>query len=316
MPRGRVRTVAGVRMSVLILPVYRWERARQLWQRAEELGCHAGYTYDHLSWRQFRDSTWFGALPTLTAAATVTRRLRLGTLVTSPNFRHPVTLAKDLMSLDDISAGRVSVGIGAGTAGFDATVLGQQAWSATERADRFGEFVGLLDELLSEPATSYDGQFYAAHEARMVPGCVQRPRLPFLIAAAGRRGLALTARYGQGWVTTGSLSAPRGDENTASDEGAIAGVADQQRRLAAACQAVGRDPTQLHQVLLTGFLPGDPVTSFDAALERAARFAELGIDEMVVHWPVPGSQFEMDQGLFERILTELPRHLPAHAELT
>ncbi len=301
-------------MSVLILPIHRWERARQLWQRAEELGCHAGYTYDHLSWRQFRDSTWFGAVPTLTAAATVTRRLRLGTLVTSPNFRHPVTLAKDLMSLDDISAGRISVGIGAGTAGFDATVLGQQAWSATERADRLGEFVPLLDELLREPATTRDGRFYSAHEARMVPGCVQRPRLPFLIAATGRRGLALTARYGQGWVSTGSLAASQDDADVASDERAVAGVADQQRRLVAACRAVDRDPAELHQVLLTGFLPGDPVTSFDAAVERAARFAALGIDEIVVHWPVPDSPFEMDQTLFERILTELPRHLPARPE--
>src|SRR5580704_1217263 len=103
-----------MRLSTVILPVYPWARGQEVWRRAEALGFHAAYTYDHLSWRSFRDRTWFGALPTLTAAALVTERLRLGTLVTSPNFRHPVTLAKELMTLDDISEGRLTVGIGAG----------------------------------------------------------------------------------------------------------------------------------------------------------------------------------------------------------
>lgn len=102
-----------MRLSTVILPVYRWSEGREVWRRAEELGFDSAYTYDHLSWRAFRDRPWFGAVPTLTAAAAVTERLRLGTLVTSPNFRHPVTLAKDLISLDDISDGRITLGIGA-----------------------------------------------------------------------------------------------------------------------------------------------------------------------------------------------------------
>ncbi len=168
----------SLRLSTVILPVDRWhEGGRAKRQRAEELGFHAAYTYDHLSWRSFRDGPWFGALPTLTAAATATDRLRLGTLVTSPNFRHPVTLAKELISLDDISGGRVTLGIGAGGNGFDATALGQEAWTPKERADRFGEFVPLLDRLLTEGAVSQKGDFYTAEEVPQPPGCVQR-RLP------------------------------------------------------------------------------------------------------------------------------------------
>ncbi|MDQ0960444.1 alkanesulfonate monooxygenase SsuD/methylene tetrahydromethanopterin reductase-like flavin-dependent oxidoreductase (luciferase family) [Streptomyces sp. B4I13] len=72
----------NLRLSTVILPVDRWhEGGRAKGRRAEELGFHAAYTYDHLSWRSFRDGPWFGALPTLTAPAT--DRLRLGTLVTS-----------------------------------------------------------------------------------------------------------------------------------------------------------------------------------------------------------------------------------------
>ena len=94
----------SLRLSTVILPYRRWhEGGRSTWQRAEQLGFHTAFTYDHLSWRTFRDGPWFGAVPTLTAAAAVTDRLRLGTLVTSPNFRHPVTLAKELISLDDVS---------------------------------------------------------------------------------------------------------------------------------------------------------------------------------------------------------------------
>nr|WP_030996129.1 LLM class flavin-dependent oxidoreductase [Streptomyces sp. NRRL F-5630] len=81
-----------MRLSTVILPVNRWsEGGRAQWTRAEDLGFHTAYTYDHLSWRTFRDGPWFAALPTLTAAATATTRLRLGTLVTSVKARSPIT---------------------------------------------------------------------------------------------------------------------------------------------------------------------------------------------------------------------------------
>jgi alkanesulfonate monooxygenase SsuD/methylene tetrahydromethanopterin reductase-like flavin-dependent oxidoreductase (luciferase family) len=73
-----------MRLSTAISPIYRWAaEGREVWRRAVDLGFHAAYTYDHLSWRTLRDKTWFGAVPTLTAAASVTERIRLGTLVTS-----------------------------------------------------------------------------------------------------------------------------------------------------------------------------------------------------------------------------------------
>ncbi|MFE3471106.1 LLM class flavin-dependent oxidoreductase [Streptomyces sp. B27] len=72
-----------MRLSTVILPIHRPAEGRKIWRRAEDLGFHAAYTYDHLSWRSFRDGPWFGAIPTLTAAATVTQRVRMGTLVTS-----------------------------------------------------------------------------------------------------------------------------------------------------------------------------------------------------------------------------------------
>lgn len=284
-----------MRVSTVILPVYRRAEAAARWRTADELGFHAAYTYDHLSWREFRDLPWYATVPTLAAAAAVTERVRLGTLVSTPNFREPVTFAKELMTLDELSEGRITVGLGAGTTGFDATVLGSGAWSSRERADRLRDFVTLLDRLLTEPAVTHDQGHYRAHEARTVPGCVQQPRLPFAIAAGGPRGLALAARFGQAWVTTGDPSA--GD----SVHQARAAVRAQVARLEDACAAEGRDAASVERILLTGFTPDRPLESVDAFLDVAHGYREAGITEIVVHWPIPDSQFAADVSVFERI---------------
>ncbi|CAL9464638.1 LLM class flavin-dependent oxidoreductase [Streptomyces sp. enrichment culture] len=292
-----------LRLSTVILPVRRWhEGGRDQWTRAEELGFHAAYTYDHLSWRSFREGPWFGAVPTLTAAAAATGRMRLGTLVTSPNFRHPVTLAKELISLDDISGGRITLGIGAGGNGFDATALGQEPWTPRERADRFAEFVPLLDRLLTEGAVTHEGTHYSADEARNVPGCVQQPRLPFAVAATGPRGMRLAARHGQAWVTTGD---PKLFESGTPEQSREA-LHGQVEKLGKACADAGRDVGELDKILLTGFTPeaNGVLDSVDAFVDFAGRHAELGFDEIVVHAPIPDSVFAADETVFERIATE------------
>ncbi len=289
-----------MRLSTLILPIYRWTEGEGIWRRADDLGFHAAYTYDHLSWRSFRDRPWFGAMPTLAAAAVATRRLRIGTLVTSPNFRHPVTLGKELMSLDDLSGGRLTVGIGAGGTGFDAAVLGEHPWSPSERADRFEEFVRLLDELLTRPSTNERGRHYSAVEARMIPGCAQQPRPPFYVAATGARGLRLAAEFGAGWVTYGDPRDPSG----APAARAPGVVEDQIERLAVACAEEGRDVDSIDKVLLHGSTTGKPLDSVDGFVDWAGCYSALGIDEIVVHWPVPGSVFAADVDVFERIATD------------
>ena len=95
-----------MRLGVIVLPEQRWSDAQHRWRKLDEWGFDSAWAYDHLSWRSLADGPWFATVPTLTAAATVTSRIRLGTFVASPNFRHPVPFAKELMSLDDISDGR------------------------------------------------------------------------------------------------------------------------------------------------------------------------------------------------------------------
>ena len=287
-----------MRIGVLILPEFPWSTARNLWRHAEELGFDHAWTYDHLAWRSLRDSPWFAAIPTLTAAATATERIRLGTLVASPNYRHPVPFAKELITLDDVSAGRLTLGIGAGSTGWDATVLGQAELSRHERANQFAEFVDLLDRLLREPATSFKGRFYSAHEARSYPGCTQRPRIPFAIAATGPRGMRLAARYGESWVTTGDRTTER---PLRAREGAKV-VREQMAQLDEICAKLGRDPASLRRLVVTGPNLDGGLGSVEAFRDTTGRYADVGVTDLVVHWPRRDGPYAGDLSTFEQII--------------
>jgi alkanesulfonate monooxygenase SsuD/methylene tetrahydromethanopterin reductase-like flavin-dependent oxidoreductase (luciferase family) len=288
-----------MRFGVVILPEHRWPVARRLWQRAEELGFAHAWTYDHLAWRSLRDGPWFGALPTLTAAALATTRIRLGTLVASPNFRHPVPLAKEVMTLDDLSNGRFTLGIGAGGPGWDASILGQAPLSPAERAERFEEFVVLSDLLLREHRVSFAGRVFRAEEARGYPGCVQQPRVPFAVAATGPRGVRLAARFGQAWVTTGD---PRRPEMLDAPAGAAV-VGAQLALLTEACEAAGRDPKDIDRMVLTGPTLDPGLSSAESFRDTVGRYEELGITDLVVHWPRPSPPYEGEVARFEAIFT-------------
>lgn len=290
-----------MRVGVVILPEHRWRDAAALWQRAEQLGFEHAWTYDHLSWRDLRDSAWFGAIPTLTAAAMVTDRIRLGPLVASPNFRHPVPLAKELVTLDDISNGRLVVGLGAGGTGWDASVLGGAPWSPVERSERFAEFVTLLDTLLCDGDTTHTGRYYSAVDARTIPGCVQQPRVPFAIAATGPRGLLVAARHAEIWVTNGH----RSYEDQLDPARGAEVVRRQIELLAQACAAVGRNPDELRRLVLTGLHLQPGLDSAEAFRDTLGRYADAGATDLVVHWPRPTEPYRGDVATFERVMSEV-----------
>ncbi|MGP8059012.1 MAG: LLM class flavin-dependent oxidoreductase [Acidimicrobiales bacterium] len=269
----------GIDVGLLVLPSDRWSEARRQWQWAEDAGFKTAYTYDHLRWGGMPAGPWHAAYPVLAAAAGVTERIRLGTLVTSPNFRHPVTLAREVVTLDDLSEGRFDLGIGAGSQGPDASVLGHAPWSTAERAERFAEFVELLDGLLTGTTTTVTGRYYGVREAPTNPGCTQAPRVPFTVAGAGDRSLAVAARFGERWVTTGPVGT--GPRDAAS---VLAAARAQSERLTAACRALGRDPAGIGRVLLLA----DPALqpgSLGEFEDLAGPLGALGFNEVVLHHP-------------------------------
>jgi alkanesulfonate monooxygenase SsuD/methylene tetrahydromethanopterin reductase-like flavin-dependent oxidoreductase (luciferase family) len=286
-----------MQIGCVILPDLRWRDAAPVWQRVEALGFDHAWTYDHLAWRALRDGPWFGAMGTLTAAALATERIRIGPLVASPNFRHPVSFAKELVTLDDVSDGRLILGIGAGGTGWDATMLGQDPWSPQERGARFVEFVDLTDRLLRVGATSWEGQYYTAREARTWPGCVQRPRMPFAVAAIGPTGMRVAARHGAIWVTTGDR---RAEEQMPARDGAAL-VAAQMARLDAACADVGRDPGTLRRMVLTGGELDAGLSSVEQFHDTVGHYAAVGVTDLVVPWPRAAEPYVGDVATFERI---------------
>jgi alkanesulfonate monooxygenase SsuD/methylene tetrahydromethanopterin reductase-like flavin-dependent oxidoreductase (luciferase family) len=290
-----------VRVGVLLIPADPWPETVARVQRVEALGYDHVWTYDHLSWRRYRDHEWHATIPWLTGVAAATSRVRLGTMVASPNFRHPVTLAKDVMTLDHVSDGRVELGLGAGGIGFDATVLGGEVLSPRARADRLVEFVTVIDRLLRDPVTSHRGEYYTVDEARMIPGCVQRPRVPLALAAAGPRTLALTARHGDAWITLGERT--HGD---ATPAGALAAVRAQRDQLRDACDAIGRDPSEIRSIYMIDNTIERPLASVAAFEDFAARYAALGFTDLVFHHPRPDDPVWDDpEEIVERIALDV-----------
>ena len=288
-----------MRFGIVILPELRWSEARHRWRRAEEIGFDHAWTYDHLGWRDLVEGPWFDAVPTLTAAALETSTIRLGTLVASANFRHPVAFARSATALDDVSDGRLLLGLGAGGLGFDATVLGEDELPPKARVARFREFVELLDAVLVNETTTWRGAFFAAVDARSTPGSVQRPRIPFVVAANAPRSIALAAEYGQGWITTG---APADDLETW-----WVSVADRAAQLDAALAERGRAPDSIERHLLLDAAPVFSLSSIDAFTEAVERAAALGFTDVITHWPRPDSWYAGD----ERLLDELPAVMAA-----
>jgi alkanesulfonate monooxygenase SsuD/methylene tetrahydromethanopterin reductase-like flavin-dependent oxidoreductase (luciferase family) len=268
-----------INVGVALLPEVNPAEDRR-WSRVEEYGFASGWSLDHLAWRSFADSTWYATVPALVAAALATSRLSLGTFVASPNFRHPVPFAKELITLDVMSGGRLLVGIGAGGPGFDAAVLGQPALSGRERADRFHEFVTLLDQLLRQPSTTWSGRWFSADEARMIPGPVQRPRPPLVIAGNGPRGIRLALATGDGWATNGVAEPPGAGEG---GEEWWVGVAQAVRRLEDASGPEGM-PDGFRRVLDMAFGMGAP-RSLEQMLDQLGRAAALGFTDAVIAWP-------------------------------
>jgi alkanesulfonate monooxygenase SsuD/methylene tetrahydromethanopterin reductase-like flavin-dependent oxidoreductase (luciferase family) len=288
-----------VRFGLVILADQRWQESVRRWRLAEQYGFDHAWTYDHLGWRSLVDGPWFDAVPTLTAAAAVTERIRLGTLVASPNFRHPVSFMRQLTALDDISRGRILLGIGAGAGGtsFDTRVLGERQLLPRQRVDRFGEFTELLDLLLRNDHVTWSGAYYRAVDARNLPGCVQRPRIPFVLAAEKPRSMAVAARLGDGWVTTGGGAADLASWWLA--------VSDAIARFTDALVAAGRNPTAVPKYLSADASGSYALRSVGYFTDVAGQASDLGFTDVITHYPRPDDPYGGEESVLEAVAADV-----------
>lgn len=207
-----------------------FQEIRALALQAEDAGFDSVWVYDHLLYR-FPDDVTLGiweCWSTLAGLAEATQRVELGTLVVSALWRNPALLAKMAVTVDEISNGRLILGLGTGAhqPDFDAF-----DYPFDHRAGRFEEAIQIISSLLQNGRVDFHGQYYNA------PNCELRPRgprpgtLPILIASRGPRMLQLTARYADAWNTAWF--------------GPVAGITDPRADLERACAEVGRDPATI-----------------------------------------------------------------------
>ncbi|RJL32220.1 LLM class flavin-dependent oxidoreductase [Bailinhaonella thermotolerans] len=272
-----------MRIGVLLWPSEPWDEISANFRRAEEYGFAHAWVFDHVAWRDIRP--WYDAFAVLAGAAAVTSRIGLGTMVTTPRLRHPVNAAKSAMTLDMMSGGRFTLGVGAAAGTSDSGILGSEPATPRERADRFEEWVEMADLLLRQGTTTYTGRFWSTENAG-IGG--RDPRLPFAIAATGPRGMRLAARFAQTWIT--------------QDVGGFSDVRRQCERLSeivAETRPAGEPPRRL---IAAGAGPAErPLASVEAFKDYAGRYGELGITDVVLHWPRPDGPYQADPRVLEEV---------------
>jgi probable F420-dependent oxidoreductase len=155
--------------------------------RLEDLGYSTLTCADHLDGQ-------FAPVPALTAAASATSELRLGTMVLATDYRHPVVAAKDAATLDLLSDGRLELGIGAGWKTTDYEAAGLTLDPAGTRVDRLAEAVKVMKGLMAPGPLDHEGEHYRITGLNGLPKPVQRPHPPIVIGGGGRRVLALAGR--------------------------------------------------------------------------------------------------------------------------
>ena len=263
-----------------------WPTLVERWQYFEALGFDSVWDCDHYIQPSRPTGPYFEGWTLLAGLAARTERIRVGVLVSSNTFRHPALLAKEAVTVDHISNGRLELGLGAGWYVPEHEKFGLDFPGPAELVGRFREAVEIVDRLLRNEVTSYEGRYYQLRDAPFRPGPVQRPRPPLTIGAKGPRMLEIVARYADAWNSSG----------TVEEVGARNRVLDEK------CAAIGRDPAEIVRSLYgwAAIMPDDPWESVEAFQEVIGRYREAGIEEFIIDQP-PDAQL----GVLERVATDV-----------
>lgn len=259
---------------------FTYQETRSIAQRAEAAGFDSLWLYDHLLYRN-EDHRTIGIWECwtfLSALADATSKIELGTLVTCNAFRIPSLLAKMAAGVEEISQGRLILGLGAGWNQPEYEAFG---YPFDHRVDRFEEALQIIRPLLKEGHVDFQGKYYQARDCEIRPFGPRPGGPPLMIGSFGKRMLRLTAQYADLW-NTGYLGLP-------------ATLDKSRQELLAACQETGRDPATLGvTVMLALYYPDltDKQPDFDipplaGSPEEVAQamlgYEQLGVEHIMIH---------------------------------
>lgn len=253
-----------------------WPQIIAMWERAEQLErLEGGWVNDHLyhpAYPDKSDTTFcYEAFTALAAAAARTERLRLGTMVVANRLRHPAVVAKMAVTIDHISGGRFDLGMGAGWHEPEHLDHGFPLYPIRERVDAFAEAMAVLDSLLRNVETTFEGEHYRLSGAKTAPRPIQQPRIPFTIGGSKPRMMGLVARYADHWNMDGydveEFHAKRAE-------------------LAQRCAEINRDAAEIE--ISAQFWIGRDVGK---ARSRAEALAAAGVDHIILSFYQPDPDF-------------------------
>jgi F420-dependent oxidoreductase-like protein len=293
-----------------------WPELRDTWKEAESLGFESAWLYDHfMPIFGDQDGACLEGWTTLAALAAETSRLKIGLLVDGNTYRNPALVAKMATTVDQISNGRVILGIGAGWFEREHRAYGFHFGTAKERAERLEEALQVITRLWKEEHPSFQGKYYTLERAPFAPANVQKPHPPIVIGGQGRQWIVpLVGRYADGWNAL-----PDVDPD---------GIRERRKIIAEACAKAGRSPcptdvsVMLPLVAITKIPLAGPAVrlgaravvrkevarailadSPDAIAERLRAYADAGVNEVIVNLRAP-----FDRDLMRRFATEvMPR---------
>jgi F420-dependent oxidoreductase-like protein len=289
MPTGSLVDSSGFpfRFGIATGQTEDWEALIERWRRIEAFGFDSAWVFDHFlaAGGTSVDDTYLEAWTLLAGLAARTPRVQLGVLVSGNTYRNPALVAKQAVTIDQISGGRLVLGLGAGWHEREHAAYGFHFPPPGERVSRFEEAVQIITSLMREERTTFAGKYYQVNDAAFLPRPVRPEGIPLLVGTRSPRMLRIAARYAD---TVNMVGGP--------DDVRAAGPA-----LLEACAAVGRDPATLR--LSVAAWPGrvgfDPLASPGAFVDLVGRYRELGVSEVICMWTR-----EVDAAGLERIADE------------
>jgi alkanesulfonate monooxygenase SsuD/methylene tetrahydromethanopterin reductase-like flavin-dependent oxidoreductase (luciferase family) len=263
----------------------RWPEVREMILLIEEAGFDSIWVGDHLLYRapHIGVAGPWEAWTQMAAIAALTERVEFGPLVASTSFHSPAMLAKKAATIDEISGGRLILGLGAG---WNETEYRAFGFPFDHRVSRFEEAFTIIRTLLREGEIDFEGDFYSIRDCAIVPRGPRRGGPPLMIGSQGPRMLAITAPYMNAWNAWHAWFG--------NDPGQLGPIID---RVDDALVAAGRDPSEVEKsaaVLVqfdgTGRIAGDPSRGVSVPLQgthdeiatRLGQYSELGIKHLQI----------------------------------
>jgi probable F420-dependent oxidoreductase len=259
---------------------YSYQKTREFAQQAEEAGFDSLWLYDHLLYRPESEPTigiW-ECWTFLSALAEATQRVELGTLVACNSFRNPALLAKMAITLDEVSQGRLILGVGAGWNEPEYKAFG---FPFDHRVSRFEEALQIIRPLLKEGKVDFEGKYYQARQCEIRPLGPRPHGPPLMIGSFGKRMLQLTAKYADLW-NTGYLGQPET-------------LVKPRQELLEACQETGRDPATLGVTVMIALqypkLTSEPLSTDEPPLtgtptqiaKAMLTYEQAGVEHLMFH---------------------------------